>query len=102
MNAFKVRRRRLGSTRVEVAVVIVVTLTIAALLLPTGPRARDNGTQTQAINNLKQIGLAAHSFHDANKRLPFNGVAEDTKHDGVDYFQMAKPATFTSGSWAFQ
>ena len=34
--------------------------------------------RTQSTNNLKQITLASHSFHDANKRLPFNGIAAIT------------------------
>ena len=102
MVAFDVKKRRLGSTRVEVAIVIVVTLTIVLLLLPATERHQGNGTRTQSMNNLKQIGLAAHSFHDANKRLPFNGVAVDIKQGEIQYFQMAKAETFTSGSWGFQ
>jgi hypothetical protein len=102
MNAFNVRRRRSGSTRVEVAVVILATLTIAALLMPATVRHQGGGTRTQSTNNLRQIGFGSHSFFDANKRLPFNGVAEDTKQQHAQYFQMARGSTFTSGSWGFQ
>jgi hypothetical protein len=102
MRAFDVPKRRPGFTRWELAIAIAVALTIVALLLPTTVSHQDRGSCGQTINNLKQIGLAAHSFFDANKRLPFNGVAEDTRQDDVQYFQLAKPSIFKSGSWGFQ
>lgn len=60
------------------------------LLLPACHRRVDGGARTQSINNLKQIALAMHGFHDANKRLAFNGTREAVGDDP------------TSGSWAFQ
>jgi hypothetical protein len=63
---------------------------------------RTNNARTQSTNNLKLIGLTAHSFHDGNKRLPFNGVADDVVQADVEYFQMSKAVCFTSGSWGFQ
>jgi hypothetical protein len=102
MRAFDVQRRRSGSTRTEVAVVMLVTLTIVALLLPATVSHQDRGGRGQAISNLKLIGLASHSFFDANKRLPFNGVAQDTQQNGEQYFQTAQPSIFKSGSWGFQ
>ena len=51
---------------------------------------RPAAARTQSINNLKQIGLGAQSFHDFHKRLPFNGTRAAVAND---------PA---SGSWAFQ
>jgi hypothetical protein len=50
---------------------------------------REAAARTESTKNLKQIGLAFHSFHDANKRLPFNGTKPAVAGDN------------TSGSWAF-
>ena len=61
---------------------------------------REAATRTQSTNNLKQIALAAHSFHDAYKRFPFNG--SNAAVNGVKYSKAAKDETVTSGSWGFQ
>ena len=49
---------------------------------------------------MKQIGLACHAFHDANKRLPFNG--SNTAVGGTLYAEAAATGSFTTGSWGFQ
>jgi len=63
---------------------------------------REAAARTQSTNNLKNIGLAGHSFHDANKRLPFNGVSANVVIGQTQYYLTATAGSFVSGSWGFQ
>ncbi len=64
------RADRRGFTLVELLVVMAVIAVLLALLLPAIQRARESARVTQCRNNLKQIALAAHSFHNEFNRLP--------------------------------
>jgi prepilin-type N-terminal cleavage/methylation domain-containing protein len=59
-----------GFTLIELLVVIAIIAVLIALLLPAVQAAREAARRTQCRNNLKQISLAAHNYHDVNKQFP--------------------------------
>jgi prepilin-type N-terminal cleavage/methylation domain-containing protein/prepilin-type processing-associated H-X9-DG protein len=68
------RRRACGFTLIELLVVIAIIAVLIALLLPAVQAAREAARRAQCVNNMKQIGLAIHNYHQTNDCFPPAGL----------------------------
>jgi prepilin-type N-terminal cleavage/methylation domain-containing protein/prepilin-type processing-associated H-X9-DG protein len=73
---FPIRCRRMGFTLVELLVVVAIIGVVLSFLIPKVQEAREQARRAQCVNNLKQLGLAAHNYHSSNNCLPIGIILQ--------------------------
>jgi prepilin-type N-terminal cleavage/methylation domain-containing protein len=85
------RQRIAGFTLVELLVVIAIIGVLVALLLPAVQSARESSRRTKCLNNLKQLGIALHSYHDTIGGFPPAYLENNPLTDRANWITLILP-----------
>ena len=80
-----------GFTLIELLVVIAIIATLIALLLPAVQSAREAARRSTCKNNLKQMGIAMHAYHEVKKMFPYACLAEGDNQSGYGWATFLLP-----------